>query len=426
MTPRRTIEIRTLVRALLIAAGLSAELLLATPAPAATADETLLQPTPLILKDGRIANVSVHVLRFARGQSTLDAADSRRLGKLSAELATDCFLTAQVIGHVGSNEVGNDTLSAHRLARARADAVQASLIADGLPAKAIASVWDWQFMVRAPRATIWVFRLTPGEDCEGKRLDSTAPALVASGSRDRGSEGAGAASEHSAAPATRIRAAEAPRSTAVAVPAGPARAPAAVPSVTKTLPAASPSPAEATAGRSEAKPAVRRSEAKAVGSQPEAEPAVSEPEAKPAAVAKGEPAAHQPPEVVAALPEHAAESQTKAAAGAGPDEVAITFPTNSSYFPPGTADQLHALLKQLGDQRYRVIVQVSVSGSTKVVGAESPEEAAKYNRWLADRRLDRVRSWFEENVKGGTPAIKPEYHANDESRQLVVRLVPTS
>jgi outer membrane protein OmpA-like peptidoglycan-associated protein len=458
MTPRRTIEIRTLVRVLPIAAGLSAGLSLGTPAPAATAAETLLQPTPLVLKDGRIANVSVQVLSFPPGQSTLDAADARRLSKLSAELATDCFLTAQVIGHVGSNEVGNDTLSAHRLARARADAVQASLIADGLPAKAIASVWDWQFMVREPRATIWVFRLTPGEDCQGKRLDSTAPALVAetepssattpaspgrpavlpareapaervaSAARDQGPQSAAAAPDHPAPPTTVVRAAEAPRPTAVAVPAGPARAPAAVPSVTKTLPAASPSPAEATADSSEAKSALSQSEAKPVASQPEPKPAVSQPEPNRAAVAEGGPAAHQAPDVVAALPERPAEpAATPEAAGAGANEVAITFPTNSSYFPPGTGTQLHALLKQLGNDRgYQVIVQVSVSGATKVVGAESPEDAAKYNRWLADRRLDRVRSWFEENVKGSTPVIKPEYHANDESRQLVVRLAPLS
>ena len=78
----------------------------------------------------------------ARLDKALGAANAQRLDSLSAELATDCFLTAQVIGHVGSAEVGNDTLGAHRLARARADAVQSSLIKDGLPAKAIASdIW---------------------------------------------------------------------------------------------------------------------------------------------------------------------------------------------------------------------------------------------------------------------------------------------
>ncbi len=304
MTPRRTIEIGTPARALLIASGVSAALALGTPAAAAAADDTLLQPTPLVLKDGRIANVSVHVLTFPPGQSVLGAANVQRLGSLSAELATDCFLTAQVIGHVGSTEVGNDTLGAHRLARARADAVQASLIADGLPAKAIASVWDWQFMVREPRATLWVFRLTPGEDCEGKPLESAAPALVAAAEpasaataaseprpaataasqpRPVASPSGGARAEQMAsappgggaeraapaapdrppASAAVVRPAEAPRA-AVAVPAGPSWSPAAVPSVTQALPAVSPSPAQAVADRS----AANRPETKPVASRP--------------------------------------------------------------------------------------------------------------------------------------------------------------
>ena len=180
MTSCRTIGICAPVRVLLIASGLTAGLSLAAAAEAVAAGDSLLSPTPLILKDGRIANVSVHVVAFAQGGSVLDSALAQQLSVLTDEVATDCFLTAQVIGHVGSSEVaGNDTLTAHRLARARADTVQATLIAGGLPAKAIASVWDWQFMVREARATLWVFRLTPGEDCEGEPLDSSAAPLVA-------------------------------------------------------------------------------------------------------------------------------------------------------------------------------------------------------------------------------------------------------
>ncbi len=51
----------------------------------------------------------------------------------------------------------------------------------------------------------------------------------------------------------------------------------------------------------------------------------------------------------------------------------IIFPTNSSYFPPGMGTQLHALLKQLADdRRYDVVLQASVSGSQKVVGRRDP------------------------------------------------------
>jgi hypothetical protein len=139
--------------------------------------EPLLQPTPLVLKDGRIASVSIHTVPFAPGRADLSGEAAARVAELTRAVGTDCFLTAQVIGHINSGEVSqDDTLNAHRLARARADAVQASLIGGGLPAKGIASVWDWQFMVRAPRATLWIFQLTAGEDCEGRPLDG---ALVA-------------------------------------------------------------------------------------------------------------------------------------------------------------------------------------------------------------------------------------------------------
>ena len=180
MIPCRTIEVRAPVRTLSVVLVLLTGLGLGAPASAAAPDETLLQPTPLILKDGRIANVAVYVVRFPPGGARLDPAMTNQLNALTHQVATDCFLTAQVIGHVDLSEVaGNDTLNAHRLARSRADAVQASLIDGGLPAKAIASVWDWQFMVREARATLWVFRLTPGEDCEGTPLRPGASDLVA-------------------------------------------------------------------------------------------------------------------------------------------------------------------------------------------------------------------------------------------------------
>jgi hypothetical protein len=73
--------------------------------------------------------------------------------------------------------------------------------------------------------------------------------------------------------------------------------------------------------------------------------------------------------------------------------------------------------------KYEVAVRVAVSGSSKVVGARSPQEAASYNRWLAERRLERVQNWLLENAAGDALSIKPEY-VTDESRQVVVRLAP--
>ncbi|HEX6143641.1 MAG TPA: hypothetical protein VFZ01_13050 [Geminicoccaceae bacterium] len=349
----------------------------------------LLRPTPLILKDGRIASVSVHVLPFAAGAAAIDDAAAGALVDLTRQMATDCFLTAQVIGHVGTEEAGSgDTLAAHRLARSRADAVQATLIDGGLPAKSIASVWDWQFMILEPRATLWVFQLTQGEDCEGEPLAGAA-ALVAS--RSSGSAAPAAAPGPAEAPAGGIAAKAAATARQAAAPRAASDPAAAAAPVARALPAVAPSGRAAAAA-----PAGRTTR-----------------EAPSAAAARTAPSQ----KVVRAAP---AENPSGAAT------VSIVFATNSSYFPAGTPAQLEALVRDLEPGgRYRVELVASVSDASTVVGAESAEEAARYNQWLADRRLDRVRGWLEANVKDRTLIIEPKYEANDDSRRVLVRLAPS-
>ena len=75
------------------------------------------------------------------------------------------------------------------------------------------------------------------------------------------------------------------------------------------------------------------------------------------------------------------------------------------------------------DQKYQVGLRVAVSGSPKVVGARSPQEAATYNKWLAERRLERVQNWLLEHAAAGALSFKPEF-VTDESRQVIVRLAP--
>jgi outer membrane protein OmpA-like peptidoglycan-associated protein len=435
---------------------------------AAVAPDVLLQPTPLVLKDGRIANVSIHVLPFDSGNGQLADEVASRLAEITAALATDCFLTAQVIGHVSSREVAeNETLAAHRLARARADTVQAALIGSGLPAKAIASVWDWQFLVREPRATLWMFRLIQGEDCEGLPLDGSAAPLVAAD--EPPGEPAGA-STAAAAPQPAQEIAQAPQ--ALAPPASPATQTEAVPAATPpaqrapdlagmvgSAVAAEP-PAPAASERVATAASQAHDGAAVASAAPVGNDAQAAEQAEPTAVAAG-PA----PEAVPALtrplpaldpapaqPQHsgettvaAVESQPAAAAGKaqrgaavapqhpdrqgkvewGQDNVVITFATNSSYFPPGTTRRLRTLLGNLAaDGRYRVQLEVGVSGSDTVVGAKSPEEARQYNRWLAERRLDRVREWLGDNAAGRQIEIEPAFQPDDNSRRVVVRVAP--
>ena len=457
-----------------------------------------------MLKDGRIANVSIHVLPFASGQSELAAEPAEYLAKLTRAVGTDCFLTAQVIGHIASNEIaGDDTLNAHRLARSRADAVQASLIGGGLPAKAIASVWDWQFMVREPRATLWVFELTAGEDCEGRQLHGDLVAEAPS------TEQGAAAPERVPRPAA---AARRPPRRSPARSRHPAAAPRRKQSPVTKRPrsrAAGRQPARGAAGRARRPPRRRRSRAAAEAvlaragacGQPEhrAPGAANLAEPPPAAAtqtpAPAQPAEPPPPRRAdpsaaqlaeqtgrgragAVAPAQQAEqpprphrrtwrqlsrlssplrpqrkprpgsirwsaghgrtadggarrthsaSRDRAAPAATPQSAAkpstddgkvengpegglvIVFATNSSYFPSGAAARLRELLAGVnGEKKYQVTLQVAVSGTTQVVGAKSADEAARYNKWLADRRVERVQAWLVKNAGAQALSIKPD------------------
>ena len=394
MKPFRVREVRSVI----VCAGLALlGMLAAEPSLQAADAEPLLRPTPLVLKDGRIANVSIHVVPFAPGQAELAAAPARDLAELTRTVGTDCFLTAQVIGHIDSSEVpADDTLNAHRLARARADAVQASLIGGGLPAKAIASVWDWQFMVPAPRATLWVFELVAGEDCEGRPLRGDLVAQV---------------------PPAEQRNAEPERAIARALaPAEEAPGPAATAAGSDAAPRA----VEPPAPRPQAEPAQTRQ-----GTPSFTQPV---PPTERQAVARAQPAEQPDAQTaIAATPQRPARPPASdAKVERSPEgDLIITFATNSSYFPSGAAARLRELLADInGASRYEVTLQVAVSGTTKVVGAKSAQEAARYNKWLAERRLERVQNWLLKNAAAEALSIKPEYVADDDSRRVTVRVAP--
>jgi hypothetical protein len=107
--------------------------------------------------------------------------------------------------------------------------------------------------------------------------------------------------------------------------------------------------------------------------------------------------------------------------------VAITFAINSSYFPPGTSNALNSLVDRMASgARYRIHLQVGLGDSDKVAGATNLEEAMRYNQWLAERRINRVKEWLIENARDRQLEIEPEFLADDSSRRVVVRAMPTS
>lgn len=431
---------RARVRHLSLAAA--AALLLAVlswPPPARAEDgppqRVVLDATPLVLKDGRMAYVSIHTVPFAPGADAPAPAAAGTLTALAAGLATDCFLTAQAIGHVepGAKGEGDDTIASHRLARARADRVQRLLGEKGLPASAVASVWDYQFLVREPRVTLWVFRLREGEDCQGDPLPAGKSPLVAAaerkatGRKDQPSlpaPAAGPSPDRKAAPETSTedesRAEAAPPSPVVAANDGP---PPAERAATTPIPAPSPQPS-----RDEAKPA----QATAPGASPPPSAAASvRGDTGAAAVARATEEVSSPPlaaagPALAVVGESPPAAPPPRAAKTGKPAVGtaeIVFDKNSSFLPSGAGKELGRLVAGLPKAKgYEIRLAATVGGAD--AKASSPAEAARYDRWLAERRLSRVAEWLEKHAPVRELSLKRDLVENDPSRRVAIRVHP--
>jgi outer membrane protein OmpA-like peptidoglycan-associated protein len=300
-------------------------------AAASSADELPLltpAPLPLAIRDGRVAGVTVNAVPFATGAKELAPGVAAALERLAVDAATDCFLTAQAVGHVLPGTPGDgDTLAAHRLARARAELVQSVLVRAGLPKDAIASVWDYQFTTREPRVTLWIFRLARGAECKGEPLPSRA-----------------------------ARVAQRPKA-----------------------PAAPPPPRE---------------------------------------LAKVEPAAAPPKADTAAA---------KSAPAAGPPlaTAEIRFDSGSSFFPRGAEKELQRLVAALPKERgYRFELAAGVDDA--LVREGDPAESARYNRWLAERRLVRVGGWLEQHAEVRDLAIGQALQETERSPRVLIRVLPSA
>ncbi len=396
---------------------------------------------PLVLKDGRIANVTVYTIPFETGKASLPPSEADALRRLVGPMATDCFLTAQAIGHVepGVTRDG-DTLSAHRLARARADNIQATLAGLGMPQAAVASVWDWQFLVEQSQVTLWVFNLTVGDECSGEPLEqvqatavtapSPAPAAEATAEPTRPARQAVAEpAETPVSPPSELRvgdavaaparqastqaSAEAPPVAARATPqvaladqtTEPAKRPAAEsPSATTAsaprTPPASPSPADPLAT---AAVAPAQSQDMLVGNAPEAAASAS--------------SAAQPTELASVEP-----ARSVSANDSSKPSLAVTFDVNSSFFPSGTSGELRAFLEAL-PAAGAVEIELAGAVGTGAVRGASDEEAQRYNAWMAERRIERVAEWLEANAGDRQLTLTPRLVDNDPSREVRLRAV---
>lgn len=397
-------------------------LVAAAEAPGRAVQPLIDTPLPLVLKDGRIARIGVYGVPFATGSAEPLPGALEELDRLAAGWATDCFLSAQVIGHVapGSGRDG-DTLAAHRLARARADRLQAALIRRGLPQDAIASVWDWQFFVPESRATLWVFELVPGEDCDGRALaarDGDTPAARPQEAAGRGTL-AQAAPPADAGDASRERE---PEPTPLAGDAAGATGTA------EAAGGAVPQRAEASAGEGE--PRIEVAEAGVSSEQPVTAARAGAREAGGSAGSRSalgdtDGAASQPVAGDASAAVAAADpaADTPGAQEPAGDEAVleVQFDLNSSFLPEGASRELREFLDRLGEGRFAIRLEGAVAEGG-VANARTPEEARRYNEWITTRRVNRVREWLERHASGRIVEVEQELVGNDPSRRVVIRV----
>ena len=404
------------------------------------------QPLPVAVRDGDVAEVTVRAIPFALGTATLDGPTATALGAYLAAAATDCFLFAQAVGHVRPGaHGGGDTLAAHRLARARSETVSAALLRAGLPADAVTTVWDRQFTAREPRVTLWMFARPAGDDCSGAPLPGAAASVAVLAPPPAGHRPAMAPAWSHLEPAPGIHLpdpapaipgrAEVATAGIVAVPPFERLATVAGrPSETEFGDAAasrrSPDPAEPAPGIhlaatdpppfTPAGPTRRAGETAMPAPSPSAGLAV-------AAAAPG--LAYTPGATLLPEPKAGPASPAAAAPDTGPSEAPvplaqIVFAPDSSYLPDGAEAQLAGLLARLPrDTTWEVELQAAIDDTA---GDLPGDQAITYNRWLAERRQNRIEDWLGTQAGGPMLRMRRSTLPHDPSRRVVVNVRPLS
>jgi len=116
----------------------------------------------------------------------------------------------------------------------------------------------------------------------------------------------------------------------------------------------------------------------------------------------------------------AAKANAAPPAPAKVKNLTITFDANSSYFPADLGGNLKRLADRLQPgTAYAVEITGTVGGD-----AASQDEDARYDRWLAERRMNRVAGFLQKNAETERLEIKQAFAANDPSRRVVVEVRP--
>lgn len=98
---------------------------------------------------------------------------------------------------------------------------------------------------------------------------------------------------------------------------------------------------------------------------------------------------------VATVVAEAADTAPPLPASVGGEQIGleIVYDLNSSFLPPAGAQDLERLLARLRPDRRYELELVAAVNEQGVRGANATD-ARRYNRWLAERRLERLTGWL--------------------------------
>jgi hypothetical protein len=135
-----------------------------------------------------------------------------------------------------------------------------------------------------------------------------------------------------------------------------------------------------------------------------------------------------PPADVDSGPALAAVSRPPPPSGARPPApvgaAEIVFDTNSSFLPRGAGKELERLVAALPKAKGYEVELTATVGASADAKAKDPAQDARYDRWLAERRLTRVAEWLEKHAPVRELSLRRGLIENDPSRRIIVRVHP--
>lgn len=102
----------------------------------------------------------------------------------------------------------------------------------------------------------------------------------------------------------------------------------------------------------------------------------------------------------------------------------IVFAMNSSFLLPGDYSELRRLASALPEEAV-VRVAIAATVSDEPLRNGDVEEAGRYNRWLAERRAERVAEWLRRRI-GDRATIEIDLLPHDPTRRVTVDIRPAA